>query len=97
MNHDIKTSDFFDILERLPLEYSPAKAAMLRKLEEEEKLEVIRKRLSYYRSKESGVPRFLWNDSLTTYHPRTEEEKANYEKILSFVANDENHSTLILT
>ena len=97
MNHDIKASDFFDILERLPLEYSPDKEVMLRKLEEEEKLEVIRKRLSYYRSKESGVPRFLWNDSLTTYHPRTEEEKTNYEKILSFVTNDENHSTLILT
>lgn len=97
MNHDIKTSDFFNILERLPLEYSQDKEAMLRKLEEEEKLEVIRKRLSYYRSKESGVPRFLWNDSLRTYHPRTEEEKTNYEKILAFVTNDENHITLILT
>ena len=97
MNNDIKTSNFFDILERLPLDYSPEKEAMLRKLEEEERLEVIRKQLSYYRSKESGVPRFLWNDSLTTYHPRTEEEKVNYEKILSFVTIDENHITLILT
>ena len=91
MKHDIKTANFFDILEKLPLEYSPEKEAMLRKLE------VIRKRLNYYRSKESGVPRFLWNDSLTTYHPRTEEEKVNYEKILSFVTIDENHITLILT
>ncbi len=97
MKHDIKTANFFDILEKLPLEYSPEKEAMLRKLEEEEKLEVIRKRLNYYRSKESGVPRFLWNDSLTTYHPRTEEEKVNYEKILSFVTIDENYITLILT
>ena len=35
MNHDIKASDFFDILERLPIDYSPDKEAMLRKLEEE--------------------------------------------------------------
>ena len=97
MEHDIKNINFCSILERLPNEYSPEKEAMLRKLEEEEKLEVIRKRLSYYRSKESGVPRFLWNDSLTTYHPRTDEEKDNYKKILSFVNNDDNHSTLILS
>ena len=97
MDHEIKNIDFCSILERLPTEYSPEKEAMLRKLEEEEKLEVIRKRLSYYRSTESGVPRFLWNDSLTTYHPRTAEEKANYEKILSFVDNNDNHNTLILS
>lgn len=97
MDHEIRNIDFCSILERLPHEYSPEKEAMLRSLEEEEKLEVIRKRLSYYRSKESGVPRFLWNDSLTTYHPRTEEEKINYEKILSFVNDDNNHKTLILS
>ncbi len=97
MNHEIKNIDFCSILERLPTEYSPEKEAMLRKLEEDEKLEVIRKRLSYYRSKESGVPRFLWNDSLSTYHPRTEEEKSNFEKIMSFVKKDDNHSTLILS
>lgn len=97
MNHEIKNIDFCSILERLPTEYSPEKEAMLRKLEEDEKLEVIRKRLSYYRSKESGVPRFLWNDSLSTYHARTEEEKSNFEKIMSFVKKDDNHSTLILS
>lgn len=97
MDHEIKNIDFCSILERLPNEYSPEKEAMLQKLEEEEKLEIIRKRLNYYRSKESGVPKFLWDDSLTTYHPRTEEEKANYEKILSFVKNKENHNTLILS
>lgn len=96
MDHEITNIDFCSILERLPNEYSPEKEAMLQKLEEEEKLEIIRKRLNYYRSKESGVPKFLWDDSLTTYHPRTEEEKANYEKILSFVKNKENHNTLIL-
>lgn len=97
MDHEIKNIDFCSILERLPTEYSPEKEAMLRKLEEDEKLEVIHKRLSYYRSKESGVPRFLWNDSLSTYHPRTEEEKSNFEKIMSFVKKDDNHSTLILS
>lgn len=97
MEHEIKNIDFCSILERLPNEYSPEKEAMLQKLEAEEKLEIIRKRLSYYRSKESGVPRFLWNDSLETYHPRTEEEKSNYKKILSFVNNDDNHNTLILS
>ena len=59
MTHDIKTSDFFDILERLPLDYSQEKEAILRKLEEEEKLEVIHKRLSYYHSKEIGEHHFL--------------------------------------
>ena len=96
MDHEIKNIDFCSILERLPNEYSPEKEAMLQKLEEEEKLEIIRKRLNYYRSKESGVPRFLWNDSLSTYHPRTEEEKSNFEKIMSYVNNNDNHYTLIL-
>ena len=81
MDHEIKNIDFFSILERLPSEYSSEKEAMLQKLEAEEKLEIIRKWLSYYRSTESGVPRFLWYDSLETYHPRTEEEKTNFERL----------------
>lgn len=97
MDHEIKNIDFCSILERLPSEYSSEKEALLQKLEAEEKLEIIRKRLSYYRSTKSGVPRFLWYDSLETYHPRTEEEKSNFEKIMTFVKKDDNHSTLILS
>lgn len=97
MDHEIENINFFSILERLPSEYSSEKEVMLQKLEAEEKLEIIRKRLSYYRSTESGVPRFLWYDSLETYHPRTEEEKSNFEKIMTFVKKDDNHSTLILS
>lgn len=67
-----------------------------KEIQDAEAEEEERKRLRYYQSEKSGVPRRFWTESLETFIARTEEE----EKILLTVRNysrlEDNENVLVL-
>lgn len=47
-------------------------------------------------SKESGVPPFLWNESLDTYIPHNDEEKRNLDSIKRYAEIQDNRMVLLM-
>lgn len=94
---EIKNANaFMQLLNKFPLEYSPEKEALIRKMEENEKSEEKQRRLRYYRSKDSGVPQYFWNESFETFKPQNDNDAKNLKAVKDFCTLVPNRKVLLM-
>lgn len=91
MNQKLKNCDFSFLLN-----YISEKEEQIRKFEKNQELIRLQELHLRYKSKVSGVPRFLWMESLETFKSQTEELKRNLMKVRQFISIKNNRNILLM-
>src|SRR5574344_1504459 len=81
MNQKLKNCDFSFLLN-----YLSEQEEQIREFEKNQELIRLQELHLRYKSKVSGVPRFLWMESLETFKSQTEELKRNLMKVRQFIS-----------